>query len=304
MTQRTVDLDQARRRIGRIGVWSAALGALPAAQEREQLQHIEELGYTTVWITEMEKEAFAHSALALAATKNLTVATGIANMWAREPETAASGANALGEAFDGRFVLGVGISHARFVERYQKPLAKAREYLGRMVDTQLLGSLAPTSTPWLIAALRPKMLELSASHAQGAHPYFVPVEHTASARKLIGPDALLAPELAVVLDSNPETARATARGYMSLYLALPNYTNNLLELGFTDDDFASGGSDRLVDAVIAWGDVDAIKRRVDDHLAAGADHVCIQPLTDTDRYPGGRFPTRELVELAPVLLGR
>jgi alkanesulfonate monooxygenase SsuD/methylene tetrahydromethanopterin reductase-like flavin-dependent oxidoreductase (luciferase family) len=280
---RTVDLDQVRRRLGRVGVWSAALGALPAGQEREQLQHIEELGYSAVWLTEMEKEAFAHSALALAATKTITVATGIANMWAREPETAASGANAL-------------------VERYQKPLAKAREYLGRMHDAQLLGTPAPAPTPWLVAALRTKMLELSASQAQGAHPYFVPPEHTALARKIIGPDAILAPELAVVLDPNPETARATARGYMTLYLALPNYTNNLLELGFTDDDFASGGSDRLVDAVVAWGDVEAIKRRVDDHLAAGADHVCIQPLTDTDRYPGGRFPTHELEELAPALL--
>ena len=158
--------------------------------------------------------------------------------------------------------------------------------------------MPPAPVPWLIAALRPKMLELAVTKAQGTHPYFVPVEHTEIARRTMGPAPLLAPEVAVVLDADPTTARATARGYMKLYLGLPNYTGNLLELGFDESDLADGGSDRLVDAVVPWGTVDTIRRRVQEHLDAGADHVCIQPLTG-----GQGIGLQQLQELAPALIG-
>jgi probable F420-dependent oxidoreductase len=294
---RYVDLDAARARLGRIGVWLGALGSLPAAPARDAVAQIEAMGYPTLWITESRKEAFAHASLALTASEHLTVATGIANIWAREPETTASGANTLADAFDGRFVLGLGVGHAAFVERYEKPLAKMRAYLGRMLAAADSGPTPPAPVPWLLAALRPRMLELAVSRAQGSHPYFVPVEHTEMARRAMGPSALLAPEIAVVLDSDPTSARATARGYMKLYLGLPNYTGNLLELGFDETDLADGGSDRLVDAVVPWGEVDTIRRRVHEHLDAGADHVCIQPLTG-----GQGIGLRQLEELAPALL--
>lgn len=297
-SSRAVDLSLARRRLGRVGVWLSSLGPMPAQAEREQVQRIEELGYPTLWITESQKEAFAHAGLVLSSTRSLTVATGIANIWARAPETAVSGANALADAFAGRFVLGVGIGHSRFTPQYQRPVETTRAYLDRMLSVAHDGPQPAEPVPWLVAALRPKMLELAATRAQGSHPYLVPPEHAAVARAALGPDALLAPELTVVLDPDPETARATARAFLALYLTLPNYTNNLRALGFTDADLSGAGSDRLVDAVVAWGDEEAIRRRVEDHLAAGADHVAVQPVTS-----GGRFPARELEELAPVLLG-
>ena len=144
-------------------------------------------------------------------------------------------------------------------------------------------AVAPETDPGrVLAALGPKMLEVAATQAQGAHPYFVPPEHTATARATMGSDALLAPEQMVVLETDPSTAREVARAAMARYLAMPNYTNNLRRLGFGDDDFADGGSNRLVDAIIAWGDVDAARIRVDEHFEAGADHVCVQVLR-TDR---------------------
>jgi len=295
--QRNVDLDAARRRLGRVGVWFGALGPLPAAQEREIVARIEELGFPSLWITEFQKDAFAHAGLVLAATSRLTVATGIANVWAREPETLVSGANTLAEAYRGRFILGVGIGHARFVERYARPFATMRNYLAGMHAASYGGPAPATPVPWLVAALGPKMLELAAAQTQGSHPYFVPVEHTAVAREALGADLLLAPELAVVLDTDPESARAIARRHTKVYLGLPNYVNNLRALGYSEEDLAGSGSDRLVDAIVAWGDVDAINQRVQDHLAAGADHVCIQAID----YRGD-IAMRTVTELAPALL--
>ena len=294
---RGVDLAALRQRLGPVGVWFGALGRLPANHEREIVGQLEALGYPTLWITEFQKDAFAHSGIVLAASSQLTVATGIANVWAREPETLVAGADALGEAYDGRFVLGLGIGHARFVERYERPLTTMRNYLDGMHAAKYGGPPPASPVPWLIAALRPKMLELAVAQTQGSHPYFVPVEHTAQARQSMGPDPVLAPELAVVLDTDPETARATARTHTKLYLGLPNYVNNLKALGFSDDDLAGAGSDRLVDAIVAWGDVEAIKARVDAHLAAGADHVCIQAID-----PRIDVAVRTVTELAPVLL--
>jgi probable F420-dependent oxidoreductase len=294
---RTVDLEQGRQRLGRVGVWLSALGPLPAAAERECAQRIESLGYPSLWVNETYKEAFAHAALVLGSTSTLTVGTGVANVWRREPETAARGADTLAEAYEGRFVLGIGIGHARFDSAYRRPVSTMRDYLDRMLATPETDPRPATPVPWLVAALRPQMLELAATRAQGSHPYLGTVEHTALVRAQLGPDALLAPEVSVVLDPNPSTARATARRFLAGYLDLPNYVNNLRALGFAVEEFAGGGSDRLVDAVVAWGNLDAIKHRVEDHLAAGADHVAVQPLT-----ADGRFPMRDLVELAPALV--
>ncbi|TIH34625.1 TIGR03620 family F420-dependent LLM class oxidoreductase [Subtercola vilae] len=297
ISERSVDLSNARARLGRVGAWLGVLGSFTAERERDAVAHVERLGYSTLWVTESSKEAFAHASLALAASSTLTVATGIANVWAREPETAVSGANTLAEAYDGRFVLGLGIGHAKFVERYNKPLQTMRSYLDRMHETVVSAPVAVDPVPWLIAALGPKMLELAGARAEGSHPYFVPVEHTARARETLGSAPLLAPEVAVVLDATPSSARATARRYMELYLQLPNYTNNLRTLGFTDDDLGDGGSDRLVDAVIPWGSVDQISARIAEHFEAGADHVCIQPLDYTENAG-----LDALAELAPALM--
>jgi probable F420-dependent oxidoreductase len=293
----SVDLDLARRRLGRVGVWLSALGPLPAAVERDRVLQIESLGYPSLWVNETQKEAFAHAGLVLSATSTMTVATGIANVWRREPDTAVRGANTLAEAYDGRFVLGVGIGHARYDASYQRPLATMRSYLEGMVLAAGEGPAPATPVPWLVAALRPAMVALAAEYAEGVHPYLVPAEHTAAVRAALGPEPLVALELGVVLDRDAVSARATARSHLAGYLALENYVNSWRSLGFAETDFAGGGSDRLVDALVAWGDVERVRARVDEHLAAGADHVAIQPLTGD-----GRFPTAELVELAPVLL--
>lgn len=295
--ERGVDFAAARARLGRVGVWFGALGSMPAAQEREIAVRIEQLGYPSLWITEFQKDAFAHAAIILAATQKLTVATGIANVWAREPETLIAGANALGEAFEDRFVIGVGIGHARFVERYDRPLTTMRDYLQRMHNARYGGPPPRTPVPWLVAALRPKMLELAKARSEGSHPYFVPVKHTALARAALGPERILAPELAVVLDTDPDSARATARRHAKVYLGLTNYVNNLRALGYTEDDLEGTGSDRLIDAVVAWGDLDAITRRVKEHLAAGADHVAIQAIDQNTE-----IAMRTISELAPALL--
>ncbi len=295
---RGVDLAAVRARLGRTGVWLGPLGRLSAARARAVAARVEELGYSTLWVTESQKEAFAHAGTVLAATSRLTVATGIANVWARGPETTVSGANALDEAWGGRFVLGLGIGHAKYVADYTQPFATMRTYLEQMHATRLQAPTPPEPTPWLVAALGPKMLELAARLTQGTHPYFVPVEHTARARSILGPAPILAPEVAVVLDTSPSSARATARQYMETYLGLPNYTSNLRRLGFTDDDLSGGGSDRLVDAIVPWGSTETIARRVAEHVDAGADHVCVQPLGGS-----GDAGIDDLAELAPALLG-
>lgn len=283
--------------LGRVGVWLSRVGRVSADDERKAIAEIEQLGYRALWITESVKEAFAHASLALAASQRLVVATGIASIWSRRPVAMASGAQTLGEAYPGRFVLGIGVSHPHLVNAYARPLTAMREYLDEMDAAAYPAPLPAPPVPRLIAALRPKMLELAATRAAGAHPYLVPVEHTALARQVMGAEPILAPELAVVLDTDPVGARAAGRDYLRPYLDMPNYTNNLRALGFSDEDFADGGSDRLIDAIVAWGDLDAIRDRVQAHLDAGADHVCIQPVP-----AGGGLGLGALAELAPALL--
>jgi probable F420-dependent oxidoreductase len=268
--------------IGRVGIWTFAFELHPAAQVREAAAALEDLGYGAIWIPEaMGREAFAHSALLLAATKRIPVATGIANIWARDAMAMAGAQKSLAEAWPDRFLLGIGVSHAPLVglrgHGYEKPLSFMRQYLDAM-DSALYNAPPPPAAPRVIGALAPKMLALAAERADGAHPFFVPPEHTRRARAALGPKKLLAPEQAVVLERDAAVAREIARAHMQTYLQLPNYVNNLRRLGFADDDIRDGGSDRLVDAIVAWGDVGVVADRVRAHHEAGADHVCIQVL--------------------------
>ncbi len=290
--------------IGRVGVWSFGLELQPASKAQEAAAEIEALGYGALWIPEaMGREAFAHSALLLAATRRIAIATGIANIWARDPMAMAAAQRTLCEAYPNRFLLGIGVSHAPLVEvvrghRYDKPLSAMRAYLDAMDAAPYIAPAPEPAPQRVIGALAPKMLKLSAERAAGAHPYFVPPEHTARARAIMGKGPLLAPEQAVVLETAPGTARDIARAHMVTYLGLPNYVNNLKRLGFTDDDVANGGSDRLVDAIVAWGDINAVCKRVRAHHDAGADHVCIHVLDADPRA----LPLRQWRELAAALL--
>ena len=288
--------------IGRVGVWTFAFELHPAAQVRDAAAVIEDLGYGAIWIPEaLGREALAHSALLLAATKRIPVATGIANIWARDAMAMAAGQKTLAEAWPNRFLLGIGVSHAPLVglrgHGYDKPLSAMRQYLDAM-DSAPYNAPPAAATPRVIGALAPKMLALAAERTDGAHPYFVPPEHTRRARAALGPKKLLAPEQAVVLERDATVAREVARAHMQTYLQLPNYVNNLRRLGFADDDIREGGSDRLVDAIVAWGDVGAVVERVRAHHDAGADHVCIQVLP---RDPKA-MPLAEWRTLAAALL--
>ncbi len=290
--------------IGRVGIWTFALDLQPAAQAQETAAQIEALGYGAIWIPEaMGREALTSAGLLLAGTRRIVIATGIANIWGRDAMAMAAGQKTLAEAYPDRFLLGIGVSHAPLVgmrgHDYQRPLSAMRTYLDAMAAVPF-AAVPPSIEPkTVIGALAPKMLKLAAERTAGAHPYFVPPEHTAQARAILGKGPLLCPEQAVVLETDAATARAIGRQHMVMYLGLPNYVNNLKRLGFTDADIANGGSDRLVDAIVAWGDEAAIARRVKAHHDAGADHVCIQVL---DANPSA-LPMREWRALAPVLLG-
>lgn len=270
---------------------------------QEAVAELDELGYGAVWIPEaVGREPFASAALLLAGCPRLPIATGIASIHARTAMTMQAGWKTLTEAFPERFLLGLGVSHQVSVEAmhrstYSKPYSTMVQYLDAM-DAGIFFGAEPTTPPRrVLAALGPRMLELAAERGLGAHPYFVPVEHTAVAREALGPDALLAPELAVVLSSDADAARTVARRYMSTYLGLPNYTNNLRRLGWAEEDI-TGPSDALVDAIVAWGSLDDIRDRVTAHHDAGADHVCVQVLTEDLRA----LPMREWRELAAALL--
>ena len=288
--------------MGRVGVWTWPLVTAPAPHIRQAVRAIEDMGYGAVWFPESRgREAIALSAMLLAETSTIKVAPGIANIWARDASAAAGAAMALGEAWPGRFTLGLGVSHAPAVgvrgHEYVRPLARMREYLDAMESAVFVGPEPETPVPVVLAALGPKMLRLAVEKAAGAHPYFVPVSHTAFARETMGPDGFLAPEQAVVLDTDPERARATARGHMERYLLLDNYRRNLLRLGWGESDLDNGGSDEVVDAVVAWGSAEAITETIAAHHEAGADHVSIQVISESEGVP-----LAELEELARHLL--
>ncbi len=270
--------------LGKIGLW-AFLDMAPAAESQAAAREIEDLGYKTLWIPEaVGREVFTSSAVLLAGTRELIIATGIANVWARDAMAMANAQRTLCEAYPERFLLGMGVSHAPMVDtlrghNYNKPLTYMREYLDAMDNAIFAGAAPATEPKRVLAALHPKMLKLASERAWGSHPYFVTPEHTARARAALGEGRLLAPEQAVLLETDPEKARAIARQHMAIYIDLPNYRRNVLSLGFEEADFEGGGSDRLVDAIVAWGDIDVVRDRVRAHQEAGADHVCLQALT-------------------------
>jgi probable F420-dependent oxidoreductase len=277
--------------LGRLGIWFSH-NALPLADSVAFARTVEAAGYRALWIPEaVGREPFVHLAALAGRTSTLVLATGIANIWARDAVTMSAAQKTLAEVSGDRFVLGLGVSHAPLVEgvrghRYERPLAYMSEYLDRMARAPYDAPASPMRPPVLLAALRSRMLALARDKADGAHPYFVPVEHTRRARAILGPGKILAPAQAVVLETDPPRARAAAREYMKTYVPrLPNYANNLLELGYTEADMANGCSDRLVDDIVAWGTADAIRARIRAHHEAGADHVCILPLPTAGRRP-------------------
>jgi probable F420-dependent oxidoreductase len=294
---------QTRLELAPIGLWTGALDFVPTARMKELAAELEELGYGAIWIPEVAgRDVFVALTHILSATTRLVGATGIANIWGRDAVAMSGGVRALTEAFPDRVLLGLGVSHQNLVEGlrghdYRRPLEAMSRYLDAMEAAPYTGERPSTPVRRVIAALGPKMLRLAADKADGAHPYLVPVEHTAQAREVLGPEPLLCPEQMFVLDSDADAARTTARRTLAVYLAQPNYARNLLRLGFTDDDFAADGSDRLVDALVAWGDVDALVKRVREHLDAGADHVCVQALSNDRRG----VPVEAWREAAPAL---
>ncbi|MCE2532535.1 MAG: TIGR03620 family F420-dependent LLM class oxidoreductase, partial [Acidimicrobiia bacterium] len=276
--------------LGPVGIWTGVLDQVPSARAAELAAEIEELGYKSIWIPEaVGRDPFVMATLILAGTSSIKVATGIANIYARDAMTMANAQRTVAEAFEDRFLLGLVVSHAHLVaglrkHDYSRPLSYMREYLERMHKAVFFAHGPEELPEMVLAALGPRMLQLSATATAGAHPYFVPPEHTAVARETMGPDAALYPEQMVILDTNPASARELARQSMAIYLGLPNYTNNLLRLGFTQSDIDGGPdggpSDRLVDAIVVWGTVEQITARVQEHLDAGADHVGVQVLAE------------------------
>jgi len=287
--------------LGKLGVWSF-IDTYSATEALNFARQIEAWGYSALWLPEaVGRDPFSTIGYLVANTKTLIYATGIANIYARDAMSLNAIRHTLSEIAPDRFILGLGVSHAPLVtdirgHDYKKPVTTMRNYLEAMDASLYMGPAAESVAPVVLGALRTNMLKLAANQARGAHPYFVPPEHTAIARETMGNDAWLCPEQMVMLETDKDKARSVARQLMETYLGLPNYRNNLLALGFGEDDFAHGGSDGLVDAIVAWGDEDAIMRRIQAHWDAGADHVCIQAL----RSDGEMGPDLDLLgRLAP-----
>lgn len=269
--------------LGRFGVWTFG------APKPEQAVEIEKLGYRAVWIGGSPAGDLNYVEPILERTETLQVATGIVNVWKAPAEQVAEAYHRIEDAYPGRFLLGVGIGHPEHTEEYRKPYDVLVEYLDVLDAAKV-----PTSRR-VIAALGPKVLKLSAQRSAGAHPYLTTPEHTGQARNTIGNTVFLAPEHKVVLSTDADEARAIGRKTVDFYLNLSNYLNNWKRLGFTDDDIAKPGSDKLIDAVVAHGTADDIAKRLAEHLDAGADHVTIQVLGGGDKL----LPT--LTELAGPL---
>lgn len=267
------------------GVWSSTLRHGDPGAAAAAAAELESLGYGALWIPDVGGDVFGAVGNLLGSTTTATIATGILNLWMHTAEEAAAQHAALTTTHGDRFFVGIGVSHAPLIDRaieagtYRRPLAATRTYLDELDAATT--PLAPQDRA--LAALGPKMLELAATRTAGVHPYLVTPEHTEVARQAVGPDAVVATEQGVVLETDPALARSIARANLAVYFTLPNYTNNWKRLGFTDDEISGSGSDRLIDALVAWGDEAAIAKRVQAHRDAGASHVCIQVLTDTPK---------------------
>ncbi|MBX3708050.1 MAG: TIGR03620 family F420-dependent LLM class oxidoreductase [Pseudomonadales bacterium] len=275
--------------LGKLGVWYF-LDGMPAKAAAEAARRIEGLGYSALWIPEtVGRDPFVHASWLLANTERLVVATGIANIYHREPGVMMAAQKTLAEQSGNRFLLGMGVSHKPMVEgvrglEYGAPVPTMRSYLEKMAASPYNAVPPSEAPPTVIAALGPQMLKLARNLCTGAHPYFSSPEHTKMAREVLGPDKWLCVEQKVVLEADATKARALARPVASIYLGLPNYRNNWLRMGLTEADLENGGSDRFIDATFAWGTVDQIKARIQAHFDAGASHVCIQPVNTNGKF--------------------
>ncbi|MFF4258457.1 LLM class F420-dependent oxidoreductase [Streptomyces sp. NPDC001663] len=284
--------DALKQSVGRYGIWSVGLRSEDPSLRSEladSAAELEELGFGAVWLG--GSSAARHAVPLVEATSKLTVGTSIQSIWQYEAAESAAGFADLEASHPGRFVLGLGVSHAKIADQYRRPYSALVAYL------DALDTAGVPADRRVLAALGPRSLELARDRSAGSVPYLVTADQTASAREILGESPLLAPELKVVLETDPTRARAVARGTLAMYLALPNYTNNFLRNGFTEEDLKDGGSDRLVDAVFAWGDDSTIRSRIDEFLTAGADHVALQLLDDGSRDALPREAWRRLAAL-------
>jgi probable F420-dependent oxidoreductase len=261
--------------LGKFGVFGHYSGWQQLSPQ--QLQDIEALGYGAIWAGGSPPAELDWIDPILGATESLKLATGIVNIWTAAAGPVSESFQRIEKAYPGRFLLGIGVGHPEATQEYKKPYDALNDYLDK------LDEYGVPKDRRVVAALGPQVLKLSARRSAGAHPYLTTPEHTAQARELVGPDAFIAPEHKVVLTTDADKARAVGRKALEIYLNLANYLNNWKRLGFTDDDVAKPGSDRLVDAVVAYGTADAIAARLTEHLSAGADHVPVQVLTGTDK---------------------
>lgn len=278
--------------LGSIAAWSWGLGFQRTAGARMFLRALADLRFPGAWIPEVlgSKDVIAHAGQALAWEPRLTIATGIANIYARDPMATVNAARALGEAWPGRFVLGLGVSSQRTVaargSAYGPPVPTMRAYLDAMAAAPYAGPLPERPVPLVLAAVNEGMLRLAGERSDGAHPFFAPVGHTAWARRILGPTPWLGVALPIVLTTDADVARRMARELTHHYLGMPHHRANLARFGHGEADVAGAGSDRLIDALVAWGDVDAVARRVREHLAAGADQVALMVRTGDPTDPG------------------
>ena len=275
--------------LSKLGVWFFT-DRMAAPLAADTAKRIEDLGFSALWIPEtVGRNPFVHAAWLLANTSSLIIATGIANIYHREPGVTLAAQNTLAEQSDNRFLLGLGVSHKPLVEglrglTYGPPVATMRDYLDKMAASPYTGPPPKERPPTVIAALGPKMLELASEKCDGAHPYFTSPSHTKMARDAMGPDSLLCVEQKVIFETDPTKARDIARKAAQTYQGLPNYRNNWLRMGLGEADIDGDGSDTFIDATFAWGEIDAIKNRLQEHYDAGASHVCVQPI-----HPEGRM---------------
>jgi probable F420-dependent oxidoreductase len=296
-------MEATRFNLPRLGVWTAALDNVPVDEAQALAAELEALDYGVIWLPEVAgRDVMAHLALLLSATDRMVGATGIASIWARDAVTMTGGVKGLTEAFPERVLLGLGVSHHTLVQdlrghAYERPLASMAAYLDALDAAPYTAVRPPTPVRRVLAALGPKMLALAAARSDGALTYLVSPEHTARARGELEEGSLLCVEQAVLLETEPERARSIGRAHTAVYVRLPNYQANLRRLGFADADFRDGGSDRLVDAIVAWGNEESILRRVRAHYEAGADHVCVQALPAQARG----VPSDQWRRLAPAL---
>ncbi|WP_405614331.1 LLM class F420-dependent oxidoreductase [Streptomyces sp. NBC_00076] len=284
--------DALKETVGRYGIWSVGMRSEDPSRRGELTEaaaELEELGYGALWLG--GSSAVRNAVPLVEATSRITVGTSIQSIWQHEADDAAADLAELEATHPGRFVLGLGVAHARNTEQYRRPYSSLVSYL------DALDKAGVPADRRVLAALGPKNLELARERSAGSIPYLVTADHTAKAREILGDSPLLAPELMVVLETDPTRARALAREALAMYLGLPNYTNNFLRAGFTEADLENGGSDRLIDALFAWGEDDAVRASIEAFHEAGADHVALQIIDGNSRETLPKEAWRRLASL-------